>query len=168
MFTLHSGAPLGDRIQNNYVEYNSLTAVQWQTRRNGIPIGGINYFRGRWYTDVMLRLSKGFSLGGSRKLTVFSEIFNVLNRKNPTQYPSGYTFEGFRYGWTGGADLDWSDETLVKKQRWLFHSDFNGDGILTERETALGSMANSMMGSTMAWQAFGLARQVRFGLDFSF
>ncbi|HUU26830.1 MAG TPA: TonB-dependent receptor [archaeon] len=165
---LSSGAPLGDRIQNNYVEYNWLTAVQWQTRRGGTPIGGLNYFRGRWYMDIMLRLSKTFTLGGSKRVSVFSEIFNLHNRKNPVEYPSGYTYEGYRYGWTGGVDLNWDDPTLARKQKWLFHSDFNGDGVLSVRESALGSIANSFMGGTTDWEAWGIARQIRAGVEFTF
>jgi hypothetical protein len=167
VFRLNSGAPLGDRIQNNYVEYNWANAVQWQTRRGGTPIGGINYFRGRWWMDTMLRLSKSFSLGASKRVRVFGEVFNLHNRKNPVEYPSGYTYEGHRYV-TGGVDLNWDDPTLAPKQKWLFHADFNGDGVLTVREAALGSIANSMMGTTMNWDAWGRAREIRTGIEFTF
>jgi hypothetical protein len=165
-YVLQSGDPVFDRIQNNYTEYNSLKEVTWMTRRGGDLIGGINYFRNRWMQDLNLRLSKNFRLGGSRQIGVFAEIFNTLNRKNPTEYPSGFSYEGYRYV-TGGVDMKWTDQ-LSKSQRWLFHADFNGDGILSVREAALGAMANSMMTTTMAWDAWGTARQIRSGLEFTF
>ena len=144
---------------------------EWQTRSGGTPIGGINYFRGRWWMDTMLRLSKSFSLGGSRRVRVFGEVFNLHNRKNPIEYPSGYTFEGHRYT-TGGVDLHWDDPTLAPKQKWLFHADFDGDGVLTVRESALGSIANSFMGSgdrgSMRWKAWGRAREIRTGIEITF
>ena len=167
LFTVQSGEPVYDRIQNNYTDYNPLTNVTWLTRRGGGLIGGINYFRNRWDTNLDLRFTKSFSIGGTRRIGVFSEIFNALNRKLPTPYPAGSSYEGSRYV-TGGVDLHWDEPTLVKYQRQRFNADFNGDGILTVREAALGSIADGVMGSLEDWSAWGQPRQVRFGLDYTF
>ncbi|MBN2288981.1 MAG: TonB-dependent receptor [Candidatus Glassbacteria bacterium] len=168
ILTLMSGEPLYDRAQNNYTEYNPLTGVMWLTRRGGNIIGGVNYFRGRWDTNLDLKLGKSFYLGRGMRVSVFSEIFNVLNRKFSTPYPSGHTFEGNRWGPTGGVDLRWDDPSLTDVQRHRFQADFNGDGVLTVMEAAKGNIANSVMNQTMAWQAWGPARQIRLGVDFTF
>ncbi len=168
IFTLMSGEPILDRMQLNYTQYNPLLNVEYLTRRGGTMVGGVNYFRGRWDTNLDLKLSKSLYLGGGRRLSVFSEIFNVLNHKVSTPYPSGQTYEGNRWGPTGGVDLYWDDPNLTLAQRHRFQADFNGDGVLTVMEAAKGNIANSVMSQTMAWQAWGPARQIRMGLDFTF
>ncbi|HUU28319.1 MAG TPA: carboxypeptidase regulatory-like domain-containing protein [archaeon] len=174
IFTLQSGQPVFDRIQNNYENAD----VTWLTRRNGIPIGGLNYFRERWKMNVDLRLSKSFLLFSNKRLMVFGEIFNLLNRKDPASYPAQMTFQDHSHV-TGGVDWNWDDPALTAIQRVRFNADFNGDGILTVEEAAKGDIAASFMGtsfetsagvmsSSPRWQSWGLARQIRLGLDFNF
>ncbi|HUU26578.1 MAG TPA: TonB-dependent receptor [archaeon] len=162
IFSLQSGSPLVDRI----IHGGDATEVSWLTRSGGDMVGGLNYFRGRWDYNLDLRLSKTFYLGASRRLGVFGEIFNVLNKKTNTPYPQGYTYES-RSGITGGVDLVWSDN-LIEEHKVRFNADFNQDGILSVMEATKGSIASSVMSSTMNHMAWGRARQIRCGLDFSF
>ncbi|HUU29338.1 MAG TPA: TonB-dependent receptor [archaeon] len=161
IFTLHSGYPLLIRQWQGTYFYDE---EPWLTRRGGRPIGGLNYFRDRWKMNIDLRLSKSFMLGGTRRLVAFGEIYNLLNRKEPQAYPKGLTLEQFR-GATGGVDLKW-DDALSNRQKALFTTNFNQDDVLTIEEAAKGEIAKSMMGQN--WEDWGLARQIRLGLDFSF
>jgi carboxypeptidase-like protein/TonB-dependent receptor-like protein len=148
-FTMQSGAPTGD----------SDASI-------GGLVYGTNYFRGRWYTDLNLRFTKGFSFGGARRLDVFAEIFNTLNRKNSISYPAGYQYESYD-NVTGGVDIPWSDDLDVfNKAR--FAADFNADGVLTVEESALGAIANSFIEDTMNKRDWGTARQVRAGIGLNF
>jgi outer membrane receptor for ferrienterochelin and colicin len=137
---------------------------------SGNAIGGItygaNYFRGKWYTDLNLRLDKGFSLGRSRKIGLFAEIFNTLNRKNHVSYPSRYNYEDNSHV-TGGVDVVWA-ETEDRNHKARFAADFNADGILTVEEAALGNIAHNFMRSTMNKGRWGTARQVRTGIYLTF
>ncbi len=45
-----------------------------------------NCSRGAWRTQLNLRVSKGFSLGGTAKVEAIAEIFNLLNAKNPSAF----------------------------------------------------------------------------------
>jgi hypothetical protein len=161
MLTLSSGEPLVDRI----VHGGDATDVSWLTRSGGDMIGGLNYFRGRWDYNLDLRFSKTFSLGNRHRLSVFSEIFNALNKKDNAAYPQGYTYEGVSTI-TGGVDLAWSED-LLPEQKVRFNADFNQDGILSVMEAAKGSIASSVL-SSMSNRAWGLARQIRCGLEYSF
>ena len=174
IFTLNSGQPVYDRVQNNYENQN----VTWLTRRGGVPIGGLNYFRERWKMNLDLRLSKSIHIGGTKRFSVFGEIFNLVNRKEPASYPANMNFQDHSHV-TGGVDRDWDDPTLTDIQRVRFNADFNGDGILTVEEAAKGDIAASFLGTSFEtsagvmsasprWDAWGLARQIRLGLDFSF
>ena len=98
---------------------------------------------------------------------MYSEIYNLENRKNNIAYPSGMSYEGYD-NVTGGVDLKWSDMSIGNSNIQRFEADFNGDGVLTVEEAALGEMAESMINSTMDKRRWGLARRVRFGLDVSF
>jgi Carboxypeptidase regulatory-like domain/TonB dependent receptor-like, beta-barrel/TonB-dependent Receptor Plug Domain len=126
---------------------------------------GTNYFRGRWNTDLTLRFSKSFRLAGSTRLEVFSEIFNALNRKNNVRYPT-YYYEYYD-NITGGADLTWSDN-LTEVQKVRFNADFDGNGVLTVEEAALGQIAYRMISSTMDKRDWGTGRQIRLGLGLNF
>ena len=42
-----------------------------------------NCSRGAWRTQMNLRVSRGFSLGGSARIEAIGEVFNLLNAKNP-------------------------------------------------------------------------------------
>ena len=42
-----------------------------------------NCSRGAWRTQMNLRVSRGFSLGGSARIEAIAEVFNLLNAKNP-------------------------------------------------------------------------------------
>jgi len=130
-------------------------------------VTGINFFRGRWYYNRDLRVTKSFSLGRARRVNIFGEIFNVTNRKNNVQYPSGVGYEGYD-NVTGGVDLKWEDMTTGDFNMQRFEADFNGDGILTVYEAALGAIAVGQMNSTMDKRRWGLARRLRFGLEFTF
>jgi len=169
LFTLASGQPAYDRIINSGSTYHMTAAenVSWLTRRNGRPIGGVNYFRGRWDYNLDLRLTKSFRLGRTMQLSFFSEIFNVFNKKLPTPYPSGYQYESYYRGINGGEVLEWSDNLDPVKKAW-FSCDFNGDGSLSLQEQAKASIAESMMTSTMDKSAYGFARQFRFGAEYTF
>ena len=134
---------------------------------SGGMVGGYNFFRGRWYVNLDLRLSKQFNLGQSRRVSVFAEIFNVANRKNDVPYPSGIRLEPYTH-LTGGVDLVWDELPPTDFNRPRFNADFNADGILTVEEAALGDIARSVMDATMDKRQWGIARRVRFGLDFSF
>ncbi len=165
-----SGTLAGKILQNLRVNAVYQILSGQPSGGSGNAIGGItygaNYFRGKWYTDLNLRLDKSFSLGRSRKIGLFAEIFNALNRKNHVSYPSSYTFEGNSHV-TGGVDIKWS-ETQDRNHQARFAADFNGDGILTVEEAALGNIAHSFMLSTMEKSRWGTARQVRTGIYLTF
>ncbi|MCE5272398.1 hypothetical protein LLH00_14055, partial [bacterium] len=139
----------------------------WMSFRNGKPVGGINYFRGRWSYNLDLRLSKTFSLGGSRRVSLFGEVFNALNQKLPTPYPSGYTYQEYYRGPMGGVEEVWNDNLPAIKKAW-FQNDYNQDGVLSLMEAAKGNIAQSFMNSTMDKTAWGMARQVRLGAEYTF
>ena len=65
-------------------------------------------------------------------------------------------------------DLVWEKLSASNQNRVLFNTDFNGDGILTVEEAAMGGMAYNMMTATMDKRQWGIARQIRAGLEFSF
>ncbi|MBN2290371.1 MAG: carboxypeptidase regulatory-like domain-containing protein [Candidatus Glassbacteria bacterium] len=169
IFNLQSGPPAYDRVVYGASTYhlNAAENMTWLTRRDGRPIGGINYFRGRWSYNLDFRLTKTFNLGGSRRLGFFGEVFNALNNKLPTPYPSGYSYESYYAGPLGGVDTEWS-EGLSQVQKAWFQNDYNGDGVLSTMEAAKGNIARSFMYSTMDKTAWGYARQIRMGVDFTF
>ena len=169
VFTLRSGPPAYDRITRYGGTYhlNEAEDVTWLTRRDGRPIGGVNYFRGRWSYTLDLRGSKSFRLGGTRRLIFFTEVFNLLNNKLPTPYPSGLSYDGYYWVPNGGSPLIWSDDLTWAQKVW-FNSDFNQDGILSLEEQAKGAIANGVLWETMDKTAWGLARQVRVGAEFEF
>ncbi len=169
LLRLSSGQPAYDRIVNAGSTYwmNAAQDVSWLTRRDGRPIGGVNYFRGRWDYTMDLRFNKEFRLGRAYRISVFSEVFNLFNKKLPTPYPSGYTYEGNYRRAGGGATMAWDDDAPRETKVW-FNADFNQDGILSLEEQAKGNIAHSMMMSTMDKSQYGNARQIRFGAEFSF
>ncbi len=133
---------------------------------SGQPTEDLSRRRGRWDYNIDLRLTKGFDLGGTKRFSLFAEIYNLTDRKLPQPYPSGYNYQGHRYDPTGGVDLTWEDASPY--QKFLFPADFNGDGILTVMEAAKGSIANSYISSTQDWASWGFARQVRSGVEIRF
>jgi len=164
-----SGPPAYERVVYGASTYhlNAAENMTWLTRRNGRPIGGVNYFRGRWTYNLDLRLTKSFNLGRTRRLSFFAEILNALNNKLPTPYPSGMTYQGYYRGPLGGVEVEWS-ESLNDVQKAWFQGDMNGDGVMSLMEAAKANIANSFMMSTMDKSAWGLARQIRLGAEFSF
>jgi len=162
VFTMQSGEPL--------LYLGPWGSYHWTRADNpGLTtqVRGYNFFRGRWYVNLDLRLSKTFRLGQTRRLSVFSEIYNATNRKNKVAYPSGITYEGHD-NVTGGEDVKWEDIVAGDSRRPRFNADFDGNGILTVYEAALGDIARSVMSSTMDKRRWGPARRIRFGVDFSF
>jgi hypothetical protein len=163
VFSLQSGEPL--------LYMGPSGDYQWTRADNpGLTtqVRGYNFFRGRWFVNLDLRFSKQFRLGQTRRLSVFSEIFNATSRKNKVGYPSGITYEGYD-NVTGGVNLNWeTDIVAVDDRRPRFNADFDGNGILTVYEAALGDIARSVMSSTMDKRRWGRARRIRFGVDFSF
>jgi len=172
VFSLLSGEPL-----------LNLGGSQWTRSDNpgltndaqGRTIGGINYFRGRWNSTLDLRFTKRFSLGRSRNISVYSEIFNALNNKIDAQYPSGYNLNDKNINTvTNGVDVKWEDAVASGSNPHenpllvRFNADFNGDGVLTVQEASLGEIASRVMLSTMDKRRWGLARRVRLGVDVSF
>jgi len=166
VYSLQSGAALWDRI-GGYASANE--DYTWFTRRDGKPIGGLNYFRGRWTQNLDLRMNKAFSLGVKRRVSVFCEVFNLLNRKLNTPYPKGdaYSYETNSHI-TGGVDLYWNDPNLTGDDRIRFNADFNQDGMLSVMEATKGEIAKNFMLDTMDKEIWGTARQVRLGAEFNF
>ena len=169
IYRLLSGPPAYDRITYSATTYhlNAAENMTWLTRRNDRPIGGVNYFRGRWSYALDLRLTKSFYLGRARKLSFYTEILNVLNNKLPTPYPSGYTYQGYYRGPMAGVETEWDDDFGRLKKAW-FQNDHNGDGVLSLMEAAKGNIANSFMNATMDKLAYGVARQIYLGAEISF
>ncbi len=161
LFTFQSGEPLlkrGNGSGYTKREDAALTSM-WD---------GYNFFRGRWYTNMDIRLSKAFRLGRTRQVSVFGEVFNLLNRRNNAQYPTYGGYEQAVKTQNAGLDLVWDDLTPSDSRHVLFNSDFNGDGILSRSEAVLGAYAESMLQNTMDKRIWGTARQIRMGIDFSF
>jgi hypothetical protein len=121
--------------------------------------------RGRWDYNVDLRVSKEFNLAGRNRINLFAEVYNLTNRKLPQPYPSGYSFQGHRYK-TGGVEYEW--ETAPSDAKYLFVRDFDGDGVLTIDEVARGSIADAFARATDSFTDWGLARQIRSGIEFTF
>ena len=133
-------------------------------------IGGFNFFRGRSYHTVDLRLNKSFALGGAR-LSVFSEIYNLLNRKEPVQWSVNWTYTNiadyYRYGHAAmGKPFEQMTELMNKA---FFLSDYNGDGMMSLNEMVMGRVAQGFAAQAdanpMNW---GRPRQVRLGLELDF
>jgi len=160
VLTLSSGEPLYS-MGGQSIDYT------WMTELDGKPIGGLNFFRGKWNTNLDLRVSKMFRLAGKRNLSFSCEIFNALNHKFNYQYPRDYSYEDYA-DQTGGLVLDWNDPNLSDLNSSRFQTDFNQDGILTLDEAAKGAMAYDMMFATMNKNRWGLARQIRLGASFDF
>jgi hypothetical protein len=167
-FTLMSGEPLRDqgRDESSWIYSDDIGLTRDATGRR---IGGFNFFRGGWIANLDLRFSKAFSLGATRRLKVFTEIFNATNRRINRPYPSGITLEPHMH-LTGGPDIDlvWNELPPGDFNRVRFNADFNADGILTAEEAALGDIALTMMNATMDKRMWGRARRIRTGIDFSF
>jgi hypothetical protein len=160
-----AGIILRDFKANAIYQIMSGSASNSDVSLGGI-VYGTNYGRSRWYNDLNLRFDKSFNLGRARKVGVFTEIFNALNRKDHVAYPSGYNYESNSHI-TGGQDWAWSEtDDLYIKAR--FSADFNQDGILSVEEAALGNIAHNYMLSTMDKSAWGIARQVRTGIYLTF
>ncbi|MCE5272882.1 carboxypeptidase regulatory-like domain-containing protein [bacterium] len=166
VYSLQSGAALWDRIGGFS---NASEDYSWFTRRGDRPIGGINYFRGRWTQNLDLRMNKAVSLGVKRRINLFCEVFNLLNRKINTPYPKGdtYSYETNSHV-TGGVDWYWNDPNLTSDDRIRFNADFNQDGMLSVMEATKGEIANLFMLDTMDKQTWGTARQVRLGFEFTY
>jgi len=164
VFTMTSGEPLLDSWDNYRLGYDDRSVTRDALGRT---VGGYNFFRGRWYTNLDLRFTKSFSLGKTRRLSIFAEIFNALNRRNNYPYPSRYRLEDYSHI-TGGVELVWDELDPADYRRVRFNADFNADGILTVEESALGEMAQTHMLQTMDKRLWGTARQIRSGLNFTF
>ncbi len=146
---------------------NNLKAYSVYRLLSGESSGGLS--RGRWYHDLSLRITKDFAIGRGRRVSVFAELFNALNRKESVLYPRNYRLDDPAYAAiTGGTDLVWSSLSEADNNRVRFNADFNGDGVLTSREAAMGQMAYQNMMATMNKRAWGLARQIRSGISLSF
>ncbi|MBN2289816.1 MAG: hypothetical protein JXQ83_10830, partial [Candidatus Glassbacteria bacterium] len=163
-FTLLSGEPLLDIGTGNWTQFDNTSLTRDAAGRR---VGGLNFFRGAWSYDLSLRFSKQFSLGAKRRVSVFTEVFNALNYRNNRPYPSGYTLEPYTHV-TGGVDLVWSDLSSDNANLPRFNADFDGNGILTVEEAALGAIAQSVMDDTMDKRKWGRARQIRTGLELTF
>ncbi len=161
---------LAGKLLKNFKAYTVFTLQSGQPT-GGSSAGGLvygtNYFRGRWFVDMNLRLTKSFDFGKARRLDVFAEVFNLLNRKNSNvRYPSGYRYENYD-NVTGGKDIPWSDDLDVYNKA-RFPADFNADGVLSVEEAALGAIANQFVENTMDKRPWGVARQVRAGIGLNF
>ena len=145
------------------------SVYQLQSGQSGSSAPGVPAaYRGRWFTNLDLRVNKSFHIGGSRRVEVFAEVFNALNRRDKTAYPRDFRLEDYIHV-TGGVDLRWDQINASDLQRRMrFNADFNGDGILTSEEAGMGALANAVMMDTMDKRDWGFARQVRTGIDFKF
>ena len=148
VFSLQSGAPVGGDRGDNYVDPK--------------------LFRGGWHYNLDLRFTKTFSMGGSRRLSLFTEIYNATNRKVHAGYPTAYTFEGNQYGHAPVDGWEWDVPGRNAIEDVRFNADFNGDGLLTRMEATKGEIAYRMLMDTMNASAWGIARQIRFGTEFRF
>jgi len=153
---------IANMIMQDLSAYSIVTFSSGQP--SGAP-GDLSRRRGRWDYNVDLRLSKPLLMGGKRRLSFMCELYNLTNRKLPRPYPMGYTYQGNRYV-TGGRDITWDEATFNEK--WLFQADFNGDGVLSVEEAAKGNIAASVMSNLSNLTGWGIARQIRLGLDYSF
>jgi hypothetical protein len=54
-----------------------------------------NCGRGAWRTQMNLRVSRGFKLGGRMNLEAIGEVFNLLNAKNPSTFVSNASSSRF-------------------------------------------------------------------------
>ena len=139
---------------------------------NGVEmrIGPFNAFRNRSYYLVDLRLNKNFDLNSTR-LSVFAEIYNLLNRRESVQWSYNATYaaiaDQYRYGHPV-LDQNISEfSDVVLKAYYL--SDYNGDGIMSLQEMVMGRIAQEFASSGDADpRNWGSPRQVRLGLGLSF
>ena len=73
-------------------EDNDLPARAWQFDGVGNPpkdIGACetwNCGRGAWRTQMNLRLSRSFNIGGTARIEAIGEVFNLFNAKNPSTF----------------------------------------------------------------------------------
>jgi len=125
-------------------------------------------FRGRWNYNLDLRFTKTFSMGGARRLSVFTEIYNVTNRKIHAGYPKAYKYDTYQYGHAPVEGWKWDVPGRNKIEDVRFNADFNGDGLLTRLEATKGEIAYQMMMATMNAAQWGIARQIRLGTEFRF
>jgi carboxypeptidase family protein/TonB-dependent receptor-like protein len=167
-FSLQSGAPVYNRVTTYSNSEFALEDMGWLIYRDGNPIGGINYFRGRWSYNIDLRVTKSFRLGGSRRLGVFAEVFNLANNKLPARYPAGYSYESYYRGPFSAAEPTWEDAAGNATDRSWFQGDYNGDGVMSLMESAKANIARSFASSTMDKKFWGRARQIRMGVDLTF
>ena len=63
--------------------------------------------------------------------------------------------------------LEWSDNLTADKKAWFNH-DYDQNGIVSLEEQAKGLIAYSQMTSTMDKTAYGVARQIRMGVEYIF
>jgi outer membrane cobalamin receptor len=138
------------------------------TLQSGEPSGGTKMFRGRWNYNLDLRLTKTFSMGGARRLSVFTEIYNVTNRKIQAGYPTSYRYETYQYGHAPVEGWQWDVPGRNQIENVRFNADFNGDGLLSRLEATKGEIAYQMMNNTMNAAQWGIARQIRFGTEIRF
>jgi len=136
--------------------------------QSGQPSGGAKMFRSRWGYNLDLRFTKSFSMGNTRRLSVFAEIYNVTNRKNNATYPKGFKYETYQYGHAPVDGWKWDVPGRNAIEDVRFNADFNGDGLLTRMEATKGEIAYQMMMRTMDAAQWGIARQIRFGSEFRF
>jgi TonB dependent receptor-like, beta-barrel len=54
-----------------------------------------NCARGAWRTQLNLRVSRGFELGGRARIEAIGEVFNLLNAKNPSAFVVNRTSSRF-------------------------------------------------------------------------
>ena len=104
-----------------------------------------------------------FKPGQTRFLT--ADPFQTPGALPSSMWEKGYDQNGILSPTSGNAQ---GRGDLAEESASLDDADFNGDGILTVREAALGSIADGVMGSLEDWSAWGQPSHVRFGLDYTF
>jgi outer membrane receptor protein involved in Fe transport len=85
------GLDLNSNLTNNEITAQAVTFTGFDD--NGVatfeetgPCESINCSRGAAQSQLNLRLSKGFPLGGNVRLEAIGEIFNLFNAKNPSAF----------------------------------------------------------------------------------
>lgn len=137
--------------------------------QSGQPTGGTQNFRGTWYYNLDLRFTKSFYLGGARRFSVFTEIFNATNRKNNVGYPRNYSYEDSYIAATAPAEgWYWETPGRSEQEDTRFNADLNGDGHLSRLEATKGEIAYRMLDATINAANWGIARQIRLGAELRF
>jgi len=147
------------------------------TRRNyrGEALEEYGASEGPWYYNLDLRINRDFRIFDKYMLSIFAEIYNVLNTE---QILGLYEITGdpllvgderlySEANFTKGIDRLQPDGTENPNWRWEKVKDLDGDGHITAHEEYLAFM-KSFLFLRRTPSNYGPPRQVRVGLQFYF